>query len=94
MPSEGPIRATVLYHGHVQGVGFRYTTQTIARGFAVGGFVENLPDGRVRLVVEGDRGEVDRVLRSIDDRMERYIESADRTDAATTGEFADFRIHT
>ena len=41
--------------GRVQGVGFRYTVRSLAVGFDVTGFVRNLPDGRVHLVVEGGR---------------------------------------
>ena len=49
---------TVLYSGKVQGVGFRYTTKTVATGFEVTGSVRNLPDGRVELVAEGSRKEL------------------------------------
>ena len=47
-------RQTTHFSGHVQGVGFRWTARRVAGGFAVTGTVENLPDGRVRLVLEGD----------------------------------------
>jgi len=47
-------RRRLYYSGHVQGVGFRYTCQSLARGFDVAGYVRNLPCGRVELVVEGD----------------------------------------
>lgn len=50
---------TVLYSGHVQGVGFRYTAKTVATGFDIAGTVRNLPDGRVELVAEGQRAELD-----------------------------------
>ncbi len=49
----------VLYEGRVQGVGFRYTARQVARGFELVGWVRNLPDGRVELVAEGDRTELD-----------------------------------
>ncbi len=39
----------VLYSGHVQGVGFRYTVRRIASGYEVTGWVKNLPDGRVEM---------------------------------------------
>ena len=40
--------------GRVQGVGFRYFTQDIARREGLTGVVRNLPDGRVEVVAEGD----------------------------------------
>ena len=52
----GRSRVRILYSGHVQGVGFRYTAKTVAAGFEITGVVRNLPDGRVELVAEGDRG--------------------------------------
>jgi len=49
----------IFYSGWVQGVGFRYTAKTVATGFEVTGIVRNLPDGRVELITEGDRGELE-----------------------------------
>ncbi len=48
----------ILYSGNVQGVGFRYTAKTVATGFEVTGTVRNLSDGRVELVVEGEKDEL------------------------------------
>ncbi len=55
----------VFYEGHVQGVGFRYTTKREAMGFEVIGWVRNLPDGRVELQVMGEADEVDDFLQAI-----------------------------
>jgi acylphosphatase len=49
----------VYYSGKVQGVGFRYTTRQTAMGYEVTGFVRNLPDGRVELVAEGLKEELE-----------------------------------
>ena len=47
----------VVFRGHVQGVGFRYQTLDVAKGFDVSGFVRNEMDGTVTLEVEGgDQG--------------------------------------
>ncbi len=55
----------VLYEGHVQGIGFRYTVRQIAKGFDVTGFVRNLPDGRVELHASGEPEEVRAFLTAI-----------------------------
>ena len=49
----------IFYSGRVQGVGFRHTARTVAAGFEINGFVRNLPDGRVELLVEGGDGELE-----------------------------------
>jgi acylphosphatase len=51
-------RLNIFYSGRVQGVGFRYTVKTVAAGFEITGFVRNLPDSRVELIAEGNRGEL------------------------------------
>jgi acylphosphatase len=85
-------RHEIWYQGHVQGVGFRYIAASIARQFDVTGFVQNLPDGRVYLVVEGEPGEVSQFLAEVRARMEHFIRdtSADRRPA--TGQFTRFEI--
>lgn len=55
----GRSRLHVYYSGWVQGVGFRYATRSVAAGFEVTGLVRNLPDGRVELVAEGERAELE-----------------------------------
>ncbi len=50
---------TVFYSGRVQGVGFRYNAKSVAAGFEVLGTVRNLMDGRVELIAEGNRGELE-----------------------------------
>jgi acylphosphatase len=58
-------RVNVLYFGRVQGVGFRVTVRQIACGYDVTGTVRNLPDGRVELIAEGARGELEAFLKEI-----------------------------
>ena len=41
--------------GKVQGVGMRYSVCEIAKKYCVVGTVENLDDGRVKVVIESDR---------------------------------------
>lgn len=52
-------RMRIYYSGRVQGVGFRYNVKSVAAGFEVTGTVRNLNDGRVEVIAEGLRSELD-----------------------------------
>ncbi len=52
------ISLQIFFEGYVQGVGFRWSVKRIATGFEVTGWVQNLPDGRVELQVNGEEAEV------------------------------------
>lgn len=80
------------FTGRVQGVGFRFTARNIAMRHNVTGYVRNLPDGRVELVMEGPDEEIQSVIDAVTERMSGYIHHVDRQDAPTTGEFAYFFI--
>ena len=66
-------RYHALFSGHVQGVGFRYTAEGLARPLGLRGWVKNLADGRVELLAQGDRGAVERFLAALDSRLGRNI---------------------
>ncbi len=66
-------RLQVLYSGRVQGVGFRYTVNALARGFEVTGFVRNLADGRVELVANGLKDELEAFQQAIRDSGLRHF---------------------
>ena len=76
----------------MQGVGFRYTAQHLARNHPVSGYVRNLPDGRVELVAEGEAKDLDAMLEALKRQMEGFIRKLDVTTAPATGEFAGFAI--
>jgi acylphosphatase len=59
------IARRALVSGRVQGVGFRYFAERVAREAGVRGWVRNLPDGRVETVAEGEEGAVARYLERI-----------------------------
>ena len=82
----------MLYSGTVQGVGFRWRVVDAARGIAVTGYVKNLPDGRVELVAEGARADVERLLDAVRTRMRRLIEGEDVAWARASGEFRGFDV--
>lgn len=86
------IRKTIHFSGTVQGVGFRYTTQHLARGFAVTGFVRNLPDGRVELVVEGKPDQIDGLVSAVQQSMGSCIRHVAGSESAATGEYRGFDV--
>jgi acylphosphatase len=90
--TTGNERRTVQYSGRVQGVGFRYTARSIALQYKVNGYVQNLDDGRVRLVVEGAAEEINRFLAALAETMARYIHDVTVVTAAASGEFDRFEV--
>jgi acylphosphatase len=85
-------RRTCHFSGRVQGVGFRYTVKNIALQYNVQGFVKNLADGRVELVMEGPDDQVEQMFRNVQTRMGPYIQDVDQHSAPATGEFGHFSI--
>lgn len=85
-------RRTVFYTGMVQGVGFRFTTVRVLADVAVTGYVRNLVDGRVELVVEGAPAQTEEALARVRRALGSYIREEAREVAAATGEFSGFEI--
>lgn len=83
---------TVFFTGRVQGVGFRYQTLQVAKGFDVSGYVRNLPDGRVQLEAEGAEGEVTAFVDAVADQLAGYIRQTERTGAPRPAQFSGFVV--
>lgn len=43
----------IVFSGSVQGVGFRFTAQSVARRYDLAGYVKNTPDGKVEMLAQG-----------------------------------------
>jgi acylphosphatase len=86
------LRQACYFSGRVQGVGFRYTVQNLALQYNVRGYVRNMADGRVELVMEGPEGEIDHLVDDISHKMNGYIKRVDKSTAPATGEFKQFCI--
>ncbi|HET7147269.1 MAG TPA: acylphosphatase [Candidatus Nitrosopolaris sp.] len=88
------IRAHIFVLGKVQGVYFRQNTQIVATSHGVTGWVRNLKDGRVEVLLEGYEEDVGQVIEwchagppkatvdNIDINYEKY-----------TGEFVEFSVN-
>ncbi len=68
------IEVEAVFRGRVQGVGFRWQTERVMQSHDVGGYVKNLPDGRVELLLHGEEGEVEAALQSVERALSRYID--------------------
>jgi acylphosphatase len=82
----------VHYTGRVQGVGFRATAVRLARRYPVTGWVRNLPDRRVQLLVEGEASAVDAYLQSVRDCWGADIRDEQREERPVSGSHAGFDI--
>lgn len=85
-------RREIYFSGHVQGVGFRYTARQIASRFDVRGFVKNLGDGRVLLVVEGAPDTLDQFVDAVAGEMDRHVRHRQASVLRATGEFTNFEV--
>lgn len=66
-------RLHAVVRGDVQGVGFRYFVQRHADALGLQGWVRNNEDGTVEVVAEGDKPDLERLKRSLEEgpRMAR-----------------------
>jgi len=85
-------RKTIIFHGRVQGVGFRFSTYQIAQKFRVQGYVRNLPDGTVELVVEGERIEIQQFLTELTNYFSENISRTTEPAEACEETFTSFEI--
>ena len=85
-------RLRVIYFGRVQGVGFRYTTASIARRFPVTGYIKNLSDRTVELVIDGYPDDLKAFQKEIFATFSRNIEQIDCEELALEGAFSSFGI--
>lgn len=49
--------------GDVHGVGFRYATLEKAQALGLRGFVKNLPDGTVEIVAQGNKEQLEKLVK-------------------------------
>ena|ERR1043166_2265810 len=85
----------IFYTGRVQGIGFRITAKSVATGFEVTGTVRNLADGRVELVAEGARDELEAFRGAIrDSGLGHFIAGEQVSWADAANQFRGFEILT
>ena len=71
------IRKHIVFHGSVQGVGFRYRARHAAALYGCTGWCRNEWDGSVTLEIQGDEESIDQVLLSVEAGRYIWIENMD-----------------
>ena len=87
-------RIIAVARGRVQGVGYRSFIAECGHAMGVHGFVQNLPDGTVRIVAESSPAALDdfiRLAHAKNDPIIRVLEITVKKEPAT-GEFHGFRV--
>ncbi len=91
---ENHSRVNLKITGRVQGVGFRYFTVTTAGNLKnVTGWVRNEPDGSVKVVAEGPREKLNKLIKKVNQgpRTAR-VEEVQQEWSEPTGQFTDFQV--
>ena len=87
-----PSTEQILISGKVQGVGFRWTTKRLTAELPVAGFVRNLADGRVEIVVTGEVGSIDELISRLKARFGSGISTIERQTRPNLEDFSGFDI--
>ncbi|HSD58155.1 MAG TPA: acylphosphatase [Methanotrichaceae archaeon] len=77
--------------GKVQRAGYRGKVVTIAKAFGLRGYVQNLSDGRVKVVAEGDEADLERFANAL--MMKNsiiYVTNVEKQLMPATGEYDGF----
>ena len=87
------VRLDASIHGVVQGVGFRIFVFEAARALRIGGWVANASGGTVRVVAEGDRTSLERLLADLErGPAGAVVERVTSAWMPAIGEFTEFSI--
>ncbi len=83
----------ISIQGRVQGVGFRPSVYRLAKGLGLSGYVRNMGNGNVEILLDGDKKRVDRFLSNLDRSLPPLAEVLSlRTEEANLPSPNGFRI--
>jgi acylphosphatase len=87
------VRGYIKITGRVQGVAFRYYARSMASRLGVKGWIRNVINGDVEVMIEGNKESVTRMIEWCKEgpRM-AYVEDLTVSWLPYTGEFLDFNI--
>ena len=82
----------IIFIGHVQGVGFRFTAHRIASRYQLAGFVRNLSDGTVEMLAQGPAEDIEECIRDIKEALAGYVRQTVIDEVPPNPKYTDFRI--
>lgn len=85
-------RLHILFHGTVQGVGFRFTTQSLAQRLGLSGWVRNLRGGDVEVTAEGEESALKELVTRLKAEFSGYISDTSIDWQEPTSESKEFGI--
>jgi acylphosphatase len=80
----------IFVAGSVQGVGFRFTAQSVAKRYELTGFVRNNPDGKVEMLIQGQPEDIEDCLRDLQETF--AISDFESESIVPDPSYIDFRI--
>ncbi len=84
-----------MIDGYVQRVGYRYKVAYIARKYNLKGKIENIKDGGVEIIVEGNKEDIESFINDIDIKeFPVFVERLDTRYEEVKNEFKTFKIVT
>ncbi|NOR60438.1 MAG: acylphosphatase [Methanosarcinales archaeon] len=84
-------RIILMVSGKVQQAGYRDRVVGIGKNLALSGYAENLSDGRVKIVAEGDEEVLEQLTAAINIKNTLInVENVESSDWEATGEFSGF----
>ncbi|MFQ6083542.1 MAG: acylphosphatase [Candidatus Aminicenantia bacterium] len=86
-------RVHIYVSGRVQGVFFRDHTRTWAKSLDLTGWVMNLSDGRVEVIAEGEKENIEKLIKKLKEGPpSARVDEVDVKREEYRGEFGDFQI--
>jgi len=82
----------IVFIGRVQGVGFRFTAYNIAARHGLTGFVRNLLDGTVEMLVQGYSDDIDSCLQDIKNTFGNAITETKIEEVPLNPQYKNFKI--
>ncbi len=86
------VRYQLRFYGQVQGVGFRYTANTLAQCIGITGWVMNDFDGTVLMQAQGTESQIENLIDRLHNGVYIEIANIEKTPLSVDTDERSFRI--